>query len=233
MNTPEWYTAGKGESQRLPLVPLESVTLLLMGATGRSATSAMMRGKIPQDTKNPIWVVNHAARVYSHNLAWNTHDLNKLKDVETEINFESFYREYDRPVVTLRPVAGIKTLIYPIKEVIEHWQDDYFFAAPAYMLAYAGMCGVERIRIFGADFDYADRSEYEAGRCCLEYWMGRLRSRGVTFELPAETTLLDFRWRTKNESRPVNGHSYGAIYGYFDKQPQVSVDADGKMKVEE
>jgi len=227
-----FYDHAAGGAQPLPRLSLDSVTLLLMGGTGRDAAGLIMRGDIPVDDRNPVWVVNKAASFYQHNLAWNTHDLNFMAKAEPEQKFWSYYRKYDRPVVTLRPVKGLKTLIYPIEEIIREYDDTYFFAAPPYMMAYAAWCGVKQINLFGADFDYPDRTEYEGGRCCMEYWIGRLKERGVKFGLSPNTTTLDMRWKTTG--RPVNGKPYGGpLYGYFTNQPKLGLDPSGKLQVEE
>lgn len=232
MHSPKFYDNERGGAQPLPRVELDSVTLLLMGATGTAAIPGMVRGQIPQDERNPIWVVNTAARVYSHNLAWNTHDLRHLCAAQPDMKFYSFYKEYDRPVVTLRPYEDLKTLIYPIKEIVEFWQEDYFFGALPYMMAYAGWCGAKTYRIYGADFDYADRNFWEAGRCCAEYWLGRLRQAGCRLEFPQDTTLRDTYWRDKG-GVPVGGLPFGApLYGYFDNQPKVVINSAGKMEVQ-
>lgn len=232
MHTPSFYDQQRGGAQPLPRVELDSVTLLMMGHTGLQAVPGLVRGQIPQDDRNPVWVVNHAARVYSHNLSWNTHDLSRLCAAQPDMKFHSFYEEYDRPVVTLRPYADLKTLIYPIKEIVEFFQEDYFFGAAPYMLAYAGWCGAKTIRIFGADFDYLDRDDYESGRCCMEYWMGFLRGHCKTaFELCSDSTLRDLAWRPLG-GVPVGGKPFGApLYGYFDNQPKIELDSSGKMRV--
>lgn len=214
----------------LKLEGLESVTIVGMGPTGSMVVPHVMRGDIPQDEKNPIWVINHMCRAITHDLAWNTHDINKLAEVQKEENrdFKQIYTKYNRPVVTFAPVPGLKTLIYPIKEVVEYWQDTYFFAAPSYMLAYAGWCKVPLIRMFGMDFDYPNRTEYEAGRCCTEYWIGRLKTLGTKFQFPKETTLMDYHWAEQGGRMPGFGWP---LYGFFDKQPRIDFDDSGKMMV--
>jgi hypothetical protein len=221
-------TRGKGRAQALPRLSFDSVTIIAMGATSVCYIPFMKRGLIPHaDERNPVWVINFGAKVWNHTWAWNTHDLNKLAEAEPQMDFINFYKQHDKPLVTLRPVEGLDTLIYPIKEIIEHWQDDYFFGAVPYMLAYAGWCGAKLIRVFGADFDYDDRTDYEAGKGCAEYWMGRLRGTGTQFMIPDETTLLDQHW-SKRQGR--NG--YGRPYGYFDKEPKVFNKA-GKLRVKD
>lgn len=220
-----------GASAPLLKQELDSVTIIGMGPTCSLVSVDIMQGNIPHDERNPIWVINAAAKAFPHSLAWNIHDLNILQEKEEKapalVDWYSY--EYKRPVVTFRPVPGMNTLIYPIKPVVEYWQDDYFFAAPSYMLAYAGWCGVKHFRLYGLDFDYPGRTEYEAGRCATEYWCGRVRTLGARFTVPDYTTLFDRHWRD------TGGRiGYGApFYGYFHKQPTITLDADGRMVVDD
>ena len=222
-----------GASAPLLIQELDSVTIIGMGPTCSLAAVQIMRQKIPFDERNPIWVINDAARAFAHSLAWNVHDLNHLGSLPGEEHVEKqlkWYREeYKRPVATLRSVPGLNTLIYPIKKVVETWQDSYFFAAPSYMLAYAHLCGAKTYRLYGLDFDYPTRTEYEAGRCATEYWCGRLRSFGARFEVPDQSSLFDLCWAEKG-----GRIGYGwPLYGYFKDQPKISVDDSGRMTVDD
>jgi len=208
---------------------LDSVTIVGMGPTSSLVSAEIFQGRIPHDDRNPIWVINAAAKAFNHSLAWNVHDLNILAEKEEKAPalVDWYTNVYKRPVVTLRPVPGMVTLIYPLKPVVEYFQDDYWFAAPSYMLAYAAWCGVKKVRLYGLDFDYVGRTEYEAGRACTEYWCGRIRTLGVKFEAPQYTSLFDLHWRD------TGGRiGYGApFYGYFGKQPEITYDEEGKMTV--
>lgn len=214
-------------ARKLEKSEYDSVTIVGCGATGFLAVPGLMRGEIPCDARNPVWVVNFGARTYHHTHAWNTHDLNELTRYEPDKDFIGFYKGHHRPLVTLVPVKGLRNvLIYPLEEVVDYWQDDYFFASPSYMLAYAAWCGAKLIRMYGTDFDYAERTDYEAGRCCTEYWMGRLRQAGHNIWLPDQTTLLDLHWKNKG-----GRIGYGAPYGYFDKVKILRDPDTGRMSV--
>lgn len=209
---------------------LDSVTIIGMGPTSSLISAKIMKDELPRDERNPIWVINAAAKAFPHNLAWNVHDLNELwkKPGEGEHvqKLMAWYRdEYKRPVMTLRKVPELNTQLYPIKEVVEYWQDGYFFAAPSYMLAYAALCGARKFRLYGLDFDYPTRTEYEAGRCATEYWCGRVRTLGARFEVPKQTSLFDMLW---SEEGGRIGYGW-PLYGYFEDQPPISIDADGRM----
>lgn len=229
----EVFQEGK-EGEQSPSKPFDSVTIIGMGPTCSFVPVALMKGLIPSDERNPIWVINAAAKAFPHQLAWNTHDLNQLheKPAEKEIvpKLMKWYRDsYKRPVMTLRAVPELNTLVYPIKSVVEYWQDDYFFGAPSYMLAYAAMLGARHFRLYGLDFDYPTRTEYEAGRCAMEYWCGRVRTLGARFETPAETSLFD---RCYADQGGRIGYGW-PLYGYFDNQPPITRDSNGRMIVDD
>lgn len=224
-------TEGKGEEQSSPKSGIDSVTIIGMGPTCSFVPVALMKGLIPHNPRNPIWVINAGARAFPHDLAWNIHDLNLLasKEPDQQKLLDWYAHEYRRPVMTFRSVPGIQTQLYPIKSVVEYWQDDYFFAAPSYMLAYAAMLGARHFRLYGLDFDYPTRTEYEAGRCATEYWCGRIRTLGARFEVPSETTLFDRCYADKG-----GRIGYGwPLYGWFDNQPVITRDATGKMTVDD
>lgn len=228
--TSEQGTEGEQSPSNPPHL-FDSVTIIGMGPTCSFVPVAMMKGMIPHDARNPIWVINAAAKGFIHHLAWNIHDLNKLAEKEPEQQklLDWYGQTYKRPVMTFRSAPGIQTQLYPIRQVVEYWQDDYFFAAPSYMLAYAAMLGARHFRLYGLDFDYPTRTEYEAGRCATEYWCGRVRTLGARFETPAETTLFDRCWAGQG-----GRIGYGwPLYGWFDDQPPLVRDAQGKLSVDD
>ena len=100
---------------------------------------------------------------------------------------------------------------YPLEDVLA-WSRP----APAYfhdnsipyILAYAGMIGVERISLFGVDFSHANVSRVEAGREVATFWLGFLAGRGVTVEIASSSTLMQTH-------RRVNDPEFRPFYGYL------------------
>ena len=75
------------------------------------------------------------------------------------------------------------------------------------ILAYAGAIGVERINLFGADYDFPGSAVHEADKPNAEYWGGGIRmGLGMDIFLPSRTTLF-----STNQGRN--------IYGYGARQP--------------
>lgn len=221
----------EGGGEKSPPSLLKSVTIIGMGPTCSFVPVALMKGMIPHDAENPIWVINAAAMAFPHELAWNIHDLNQLTEKEPKQQelLDWYGKVYKRPVMTFRSAPGLQTQLYPIKKVVEYWQDDYFFAAPSYMLAYAAMLGARHFRLYGLDFDYPTRTEYEAGRCATEYWCGRVRTLGAKFELPDQTTLFD---RVYADRGGRIGYGW-PLYGWFGEQPPITRDENGRMVLDD
>lgn len=84
------------------------------------------------------------------------------------------------------------TLQYPFAEVVEEFQSAYLQNGVAYMIAFALLCKAKKISLYGCDFDFrTPGSMYEAGRSCVEYWLGRAHALGVATILPNKCNLLD------------------------------------------
>lgn len=207
--------------------PLKRVVILGMGA-GSKMFHYWAQTNLPMDDAE-VWAVNAAAFAFKHDLAWNTHILDRIDLVETDKNFVEKYKKLNTPLMTLKAMDELpNSWEYPLAEVIEEFQDDYFVTAFPYMLAFAGVCGVEDAYLFGVDYDYKNRENYAAGRCCAEYWIGRLRGR-MNVHILGSSTLLDTRYRLPGGK---GVHGYGAVYGYFDEQPRLGLAKDGKVFLE-
>lgn len=137
-------------------------------------------------------------------------------------NFAALHKEYmgtGIPLVTPDGVDG--AFEYPLTEVVEYCQSYYFTNTPAYMIALAMTRKAKKISLFGVDFDYGDpRGAYEAGKPCVEYWVGRAQARGIEIDLPAMTNLMSVRTLQQK-----------GLYGYGFEQPIFAHDASGRIVV--
>lgn len=136
----------------------------------------------------------------------------------------------DAPVAQLWPAVKA----YPLKEVLSFWGEHvherrhrgtpaevekpnalqygldeaaYFNNSIPYMLAYAGMIGVERVYMFGCDYSFPGNTAREDDRANCEYWIAALQfGLGVAFRYPARTTLC-----SRDKGRQ--------FYGFNGRQP--------------
>lgn len=80
---------------------------------------------------------------------------------------------------------------FPLEDVLNHFGFAYFNNTAAYAVAYAVHIGVEQLSIFGCDYTYQNVSHAEAGRACVEFWLGQAGARGIKLTLPQSTSLMD------------------------------------------
>jgi len=208
--------------------PLSEVTILALGKTSyRWAQNKYLRPR-KAEPGHEVWVMNGAAAVFQHDVVFNMHDLEELAKCEPDKDFIGLYESHDKPVVTIRAIPGVDNLYeYPLSEVIAEFQQNYFANGASYLIAFALLCGVSKINIYGCDFDYPNRSDYEAGRCNFEFWLGYARAKGVQIAVPQESTLMDTIYRLDGKGRI----GYGAVYGYFDRQPVFAEDGNGVVSL--
>lgn len=209
--------------------PLSEVTIVALGRTGYQWAQNEYSAPGPKKPGHEVWVMNGAASVFQHDVVFNMHDLEELAKHEPDKDFIGLYAEHDKPVVTIRALDGVPNLYeYPLAEVTEEFQQNYFGNGTSYLIAFALLCGVKKINIFGCDFEYPGRNEYEAGRSNFEFWLGYARAKGVEILVPQKSTLLDTCWRMPGDKGRIG---FGAVYGYFDRQPVYGMDSEGKISV--
>lgn len=126
------------------------------------------------------------------------------------------------PVITSRVHPEYPALQeFPLQEVINELQFDYFNSTAAYAVAYAIWLGVERISLYGCDYTYPDAHDAEKGRGCLEFWLGMAAARGIKIVLPNSTALMDAMYDRQDR-----------LYGYDTRMVGFTRDADGRIGVE-
>ena len=102
---------------------------------------------------------------------------------------------------------------YPLKQIIKYSRSAYLNNTVAYAIAYALWSKVKQISIFGVDFTYQTNMHFaEAGRGCVEFWIGKCINQGIKVGIAPRSSLLDTDVDTKNK-----------LYGYHRlDNPQVT-----------
>lgn len=95
-------------------------------------------------------------------------------------------KKYHIPVISLR---GYATEKYPLEEIKEEFGTCFFRNTVSYMLAYAIYKGYEKIWLFG--IDQGPQWDYLANKFFVFYWLGVATGRGIKFELPKSTILVE------------------------------------------
>lgn len=137
-----------------------------------------------------VWGINTAYRAFSCDRIWVMDDLCNIKR-----DYPEWYAELktvEIPIVTCREDKGVAGAVaYPLDEVLKSVHDDYFSTSVAYAIAYAIHIKVEILFLFGIDFWYPDASITESGLGGVSYWLGVARERGMKYQIPNTSTLLD------------------------------------------
>lgn len=205
--------------------PLRRVDIVAMGTSAvefmQDCYHAPMREK-----DHEVWTVNSGPLVFRCDKVWNMHDLSKLTTVNSkEVDYLPLYKTIDFPLITIRALEELpQSLEFPLGQLVDQFQSNYFANTVSYMVAGALLCGVEEIHLYGADFNFPGKEAYEAGRACVEYWLGIAHARGVKVFTAKTTTLMDAVYRQPGGKGAIG---YGAVYGYFDGQPEMS--SEGKV----
>ena len=102
---------------------------------------------------------------------------------------------------------------YPLKQIVKYSESAYLNNTVAYAIAYALWSKVKQISIFGVDFTYQTNMHFaEAGRGCVEFWIGKCINQGIKVGIAPRSSLLDTDVDTRNK-----------LYGYHRlDNPQVT-----------
>ncbi len=122
-------------------------------------------------------------------------ELEELEEYQEKLGFE---------IVSSCRHPKLEVTLYPIEEVMEHFQTDFFSDTACYMLALALKEGYGRIFLYGVDM-HAE-GEYGDGKGGVEYWVGRAIGMGVQ--------IVNTKLSSVAKSRD------GKLYGYWeDRDP--------------
>lgn len=222
---------------------LEEVAIVGMGPTG---IYWLQRAYVDLNKLPQMWTINSGCRALKSDLNFSMHTKATMEGMEPEevialgkaltadnrmdvqrqqmrLDFNAKLHESlgqsGTPQVTLD--GADDSFEYPFAEVVETFQSAYLQNGVAYMMAFALLCGVKKISLYGCDYDFrTPGSAYEAGRACVEYWIGRCHERGVGIVLPDKSNLQD-----------MQKIGQLGMYGFGYQQPQFGV-RNGKVVVE-
>lgn len=90
--------------------------------------------------------------------------------------------------------AGIEN--YPIKEVMERFDTDYFSNTVDYAIALALYRGYDEINLYGITLSAHDYAKFKSG---VDFWCGYAKGMGVKVKVHGETTVM----------RTIDGKVYG------------------------
>jgi hypothetical protein len=114
-------------------------------------------------------------------------DMNVYEDGrwgEDERQEAAFVRNFCR--INNIPLVDLKT--YPLAEVMERFDTDYFSSTVDYAIALALYRGYTDINLYGATM--ADTSDYYKIKCGADFWCGYAKGMGVKITVHGETSIM-------------------------------------------
>ena len=190
----------------------KSVAIIAMGTSSRSwpARAAQHGGR--WGVADETWVINNLGGVLAHDRVFHMDDL-AIQEARAEAKESSAiagmlrWMPHHPHVYTSRVYRDRYPFAreYPLEWVLNRTNvSPYFSGTLSYAVAFAIALGsIERIHMYGADFHYENAAKREQGRACVEFWLGVAEARGITVDVPADTTLFDSRWGGRDQ-----------LYGY-------------------
>ena len=93
--------------------------------------------------------------------------------------------KYEGEMKTPEGEVLCKVKAFPVREATKLIPGGYFTSTIAYMLAYAIMEKVDRIRLYGFEmWSGLDNNEYYYQRPCVDFWIAFALGRGIKVEIP-------------------------------------------------
>lgn len=146
------------------------------------------------DPEWEIWVLNQYQTILPQEGASNITRWFELHQRDTVLNNhrdEDYFqklKESKIPVMMCKKEDDIPmSEAYPINEIIELCQTDYFTNSISYMLAYAKYVGATETAVYGVDM--AQDEEYSKERPSVEYFVALLRASGIPVYIPPESDI--------------------------------------------
>ena len=175
-----------------------------------------------------IWGINALGDVFRCDRIFHMDDV-RVQEARAKAQPDSniaamleWMKKTDVPIVTSRVHPDYPTLEpFPLEDVLNEFGFAYFNNTAAYAMAYAIHREVSHISVYGCDYTYPNSNHAEAGRGCLEFWMGQAGARGIKFTLPFTTSLMDSCMT--QEAR---------LYGYDTLEVVFNVQQDGSVKLD-
>lgn len=233
-SAPPVRLSGLGEERVQKALELDHVTIIGMGGSAMDwITQGYDQHHRHTDPKHEIWTINAAAFTFRHHRSFNIHDFTwdgrAPGTAGDHRRYLEIYKDHPLPVVTCRALEELPcTLEYPIAEVISTFKSSYLANTVSYVIAFAILCNVNRIDLFGCDYNYkvpGRENPYEHGRCNVEYWIGIAKAVGINVTVCQSSWLMDTRGRLSGQE--------DLFYGYGPAQPMLEIMDNGAYNLAE
>lgn len=173
------------------------VAIVCMGPSHQDYVNECLSQSSRWKVADETWCINAACGVLNHDRAFIMDDLRYFqKQARTAKHLEGYQdwlSKLSAPIYTSTAYPEFPSSVdFPIQEVVRELGYAYFNTTVAYAVAYAIYIRVREIRIYGADFTSSDNKAFnEAGRACVEFWLGRATLMGIKVYIAGRSSLCD------------------------------------------
>lgn len=176
----------------------ESVAILGLGPSLHSYVDCAVRLGAHRNMFDEVWGINQVSDVIHCDRIYHMDDV-RVQELRAQADPKSniaamltWMRKHPGPIYTSVPHADYPgTVAYPLEDVMNACgRVGYFNSTAAYAVAHAVAIGVKKLYLFGVDFTYPNIAQAEAGRACVEFYLGMGKARGMVIGLPP-TSLMD------------------------------------------
>jgi len=205
-------TAAGSAARPAPRKP-RHVAIVALGVTAEAYMDHVKRLGNRRAFADEVWTINAMGDVLACDLVFHMDDV-RIQEIRARAKPDGniaamleFLKSTKTPVMTSRAHPDYPALKeFPFEDVANALGEVYFNNTVAYAVAYAIFLGVERISLFGCDYTYSNSGKGEAGRACVEYWLGFAAARGISITTALHSPLLD--------GHRVTGDDDVYAYGY-------------------
>lgn len=207
---------------------LKHVAIVALGNTAEAYMDHVKRLGNRRAFCDEVWAINGIGDVIACDMVVHMDDV-RIQEIRAAARPKSniaamlqWLKTTKTPVMTSRAHPDYPALFeFPFEDVSNALGEVYFNNTVAYAVAYAIYRGVEKISLFGCDYTYTSRDKSEAGRACVEYWLGFATARGVSILVDKSSPLLDTHRITNDDD----------VYAYgYDTLKIAYSDDNGRMK---
>jgi len=144
-----------------------------------------------------VWAINAVSSVIFHDRVFMLDPASRFLDSDDAGSQTGAMRKvllnHQGPIYTCELDDRCPGLVeYPIDEVMQAGKSFYLNNTVAYAVAFAYMCKVGKISLYGVDYSYKGNLHFaEQGRGCVEYWLGKHMERGAKVVVGGSSSLLD------------------------------------------
>lgn len=204
------------------------VAIVALGGTAEAYVDHVKRLGNRRAYCDETWAINAMGDVIACDLVFHMDDV-RIQEIRAAARPKSniaamlaWLKTTRTPVMTSRAHPDYPALIeFPFEDVANALGEVYWNNTVAYAVCYAIYRGVERLSLFGCDYTYTNRGKGEAGRACVEYWLGIASARGIEITTDPRSPLLDsYRCRKDDD-----------VYAYgYDTLQIAYTDDHGRMR---